>query len=141
MKRIQYHRYGGPEEMRLEAYELPAPGRDEIAVRVKAASVNPFDWKVRQGAMKFLMRGRFPRAMGTDFSGVVESVGAGVTRFRVGDEVLGTAPLAPAGAFAESSSSASPSTEILQKIVDLAARVKLEGLRDLLVPVLENPTS
>ena len=101
MKRIQYRRYGGPGEMRLEAFELPSPGKNEIVVRVEAASVNPFDWKVRQGAMKFMVRAPFPRAMGTDFSGVVESVGAGVTRFHAGDEVLGTAPSAPAGAFAE----------------------------------------
>jgi len=90
-----------PEEIRLETYELPAPGRDEIVVRVNAASVNPVDWKVRHGAMRFMIRAPFPRAMGTDFSGVVETVGAGVTRFRTGDEVLGTAPLASAGSFAE----------------------------------------
>jgi NADPH:quinone reductase-like Zn-dependent oxidoreductase len=101
MRRIQYHRYGGPEEMHLETYELPAPGRDEIVVRVKAASINPFDWKVRQGTMKFMTGRRMPRAMGSDFSGVVESVGRKVTHFRVGDEVLGTAPLKPSGAFAE----------------------------------------
>jgi NADPH:quinone reductase-like Zn-dependent oxidoreductase len=101
MRRIQYHRYGGPEEMRLESYELAAPDGEEIVVQVKAAAINPFDWKVRQGAMKFMVRAPFPHAMGTDFSGVVESVGAAVMRFRSGDEVLGTAPLGPAGAFAE----------------------------------------
>jgi NADPH:quinone reductase-like Zn-dependent oxidoreductase len=101
MKRIQYHRYGGPEEMVLETYELPAPGSDEIVVRVKASSVNPVDWKIRQGAMKFMTGRRLPRAMGTDFSGVVESVGADVTRCRAGDEVFGTVPLKPSGAFAE----------------------------------------
>jgi NADPH:quinone reductase-like Zn-dependent oxidoreductase len=100
LKRIQYHRYGGPEEMRLEAYDQPGPGKDEILVRVKASSVNPVDWKIRQGAMK-LMTGRgFPRAMGTDFSGVVEQVGADVTRFRAGDEIFGTVPVKPSGAFA-----------------------------------------
>jgi NADPH:quinone reductase-like Zn-dependent oxidoreductase len=72
MKRIQYHHYGGPEEMVLETYELPAPGSDEIVVRVKASSVNPVDWKIRQGAMKFMTGRRLPRAMGTDFSGVVD---------------------------------------------------------------------
>ncbi|AXL53689.1 hypothetical protein DSC91_007244 [Paraburkholderia caffeinilytica] len=101
MKRIQYHRYGGPEEMQLETYELPAPASDEILVRVKASSVNPADWKIRQGAMKFMTGRRLPRAMGTDFSGVVESVGGGVTRFRAGDEVFGTVPVKPSGAFAE----------------------------------------
>ena len=85
--------------MRLETYEMPAPRVDEIVVRVKAASINPFDWKVRQGALKFMVRGQFPRAMGADFSGVVESVGAGETRFRAGDDVLGTTPLNTSGAF------------------------------------------
>jgi len=101
MKRIQYHRYGGPEEMRLENYELPAPGNDEIVVRVKAASVNPIDWKVRQGMMKIMTGNRFPRAMGFDFSGIVERVGSKVMRFRSGDEVFGTVPLKPSGAFSE----------------------------------------
>jgi NADPH:quinone reductase-like Zn-dependent oxidoreductase len=101
LKRIQYLRYGGPEEMRLETYELPPPGKDEILVRVKASSVNPVDWKIRQGAMKFMTGRRFPRAMGTDFSGVVEQVGATVTRFRAGDEVFGTVPVKPSGAFAQ----------------------------------------
>ncbi len=101
MKRIQYHRYGGPEEMRLESCELPAPGEDEIVVRVRASSVNPIDWKVRQGMMKFIAGWRMPRAMGTDFSGVVESTGRAVTRFRAGDEVFGTVPMKPSGAFAQ----------------------------------------
>lgn len=101
MKRIQYHRCGGPAEMRLETYELAAPGKDEMVVRVKASSVNPVDWKIRRGAMKFITGRHFPRAMGTDFSGVVESVGSAVTRFRPGDEVFGTVPLKQSGAFAE----------------------------------------
>jgi len=100
MKRIQYHRFGGPEEMRLENFELAAPGKGEIRIRVKAASINPFDWKLRNGYMKYMIRGAFPRAMGADFSGVVEAVGVGVTQFRTGDEVMGTVPL-PGGALAE----------------------------------------
>ena len=46
MQRIQYHRYGGPGEMRLEEVELPKPGRGEVRVRVIAAAANPADWKV-----------------------------------------------------------------------------------------------
>jgi NADPH:quinone reductase-like Zn-dependent oxidoreductase len=87
--------------MRLELCDLPPPARNEILVRVKAASVNPFDWKVRLGTMKFMTGRRLPRAMGSDFSGVAQSVGAGVTRVQVGDEVLGTAPFKRQGAFAE----------------------------------------
>jgi len=47
MKRIQYHRYGGPREMQLEGFELARPGAGQVAVRVKTASVNKVDWFVR----------------------------------------------------------------------------------------------
>lgn len=87
--------------MRLETYELAVPGKDEIVVRVRASSVNPVDWKIRQGAMKLMTGRHFPRAMGTDFSGVVESVGSNVTRFQAGDEAFGTVPVKPSGAFAQ----------------------------------------
>ncbi len=100
MKRIQYHRYGGPEEMRLEDYYLPGLEERDVCVHVVAAAVNPVDWKLRQGRLKFLTGGRMPRAMGYDFSGVVERVGPEVTRFRTGDEVFGRTPFKAAGAFA-----------------------------------------
>jgi NADPH:quinone reductase-like Zn-dependent oxidoreductase len=100
VKRIQYHKLGGPEEMRLEMFQLSDPGKGEILVRVKAASINPFDWKLRNGYMKFMIRSKFPRAMGADFSGIVEAIGDGVTEFRVGDKVMGTVPL-PGGTLAE----------------------------------------
>ena len=87
--------------MSLEEYLLPALGADEILVRVKASSVNPVDWKLRNGSMKFMSGRRLPRAMGTDFSGVVESVGAAVTRLRAGDEVMGVVAQRPSGAFAQ----------------------------------------
>ncbi|BBA95625.1 putative alcohol dehydrogenase [Actinacidiphila reveromycinica] len=101
MKRIQYHQYGGPEVMRLEDFE-PAPlGADEVLVRVHAAAANPMDFGIRAGRMKHVTGRRFPRAMGYDLAGVVESVGDRVTRLRVGDEVLGGTPIKTAGAFAE----------------------------------------
>lgn len=101
MKRIQFHRYGGPAEMRLEEYRLPKLASDEIKVSVKAASINPVDWKIRQGAMKVMTGRKFPRGMGQDFSGVVEEVGRSVKRFRIGDEVLGSTPVKTSGSFAE----------------------------------------
>jgi NADPH:quinone reductase-like Zn-dependent oxidoreductase len=86
--------------MRLEAYQLPRLRAGQVLVCVKAASINPLDWKVRDGVMKFMTGRSFPRAMGSDFSGLVEEVGSGVTRLKPGDEVLGTAPLRESGAFA-----------------------------------------
>lgn len=102
MNRIQYNNYGGPEVMRLEDYHLPGPEKGEILVKIKAASVNPVDWKIRNGVMKLMTGRKFPRAMGSDFSGVVEAVGAGVTRLKVGDEVLGVSRMMKeSGSFAE----------------------------------------
>jgi NADPH:quinone reductase-like Zn-dependent oxidoreductase len=101
MKRIQYHQYGGPEVMRCEDFEPTRPGPGEVLVRVKAAAANPMDWKIRNGEMKIMTGRKFPRGLGHDFAGVVAAVGDGVSRLRVGDEVLGGASMKAAGAFAE----------------------------------------
>ncbi|MQB42621.1 NAD(P)-dependent alcohol dehydrogenase [Rhizobium sp. ICMP 5592] len=101
MKRVQYHQYGGPELMKLEDYELRAPGKGEVAVKVKFAAINPIDWKVRSGYLKMVTGKKFPRAMGVDFSGIVTSVGPGVSRFTVGDAVFGLARIKDGGALGE----------------------------------------
>ncbi len=101
MKRIQYYSYGGPETMTLEAFELKTPGTNEVAVKVKFAAINPIDWKVRNGYLKMITGKKFPRAMGSDFSGIVTAAGSGVTRFKVGDPVFGMARIKDAGALGE----------------------------------------
>ncbi|MFE9426977.1 NADP-dependent oxidoreductase [Kitasatospora sp. NPDC006697] len=101
MKRIQYHRYGGPEVLRLEDFQPRRPGPGEVLVRVQAAAANPMDWKIRSGELKIMTGRRFPRGLGHDFAGVVAAVGEGVSRLGVGDEVLGGASMKAAGAFAE----------------------------------------
>jgi NADPH:quinone reductase-like Zn-dependent oxidoreductase len=67
----------------------PAPGPDEVLVRVHAAGVNPFDWKVIDGALKGVVEHPFPIVMGSDGAGVVEEVGSDVSSLRVGDRVYG----------------------------------------------------
>ena len=101
MKRIQYVKYGGPEDLQLADVDRPKPGRGQILVQVKAASVNPMDWKIRRGEMKMMSGSQFPRGLGHDFSGVIDAVGPDVERFKVGDEVFGAASIRQAGAFAE----------------------------------------
>jgi NADPH:quinone reductase-like Zn-dependent oxidoreductase len=101
MKRIQYHAYGGPEMMRLEDFELPALAARQVAVKVKFAGINPIDWKVRQGNLKMLTGKSFPRTMGSDFSGTVLAVGAGVTRLKPGDSVFGLSRLKESGSLGE----------------------------------------
>jgi NADPH:quinone reductase-like Zn-dependent oxidoreductase len=89
MKAITYDRFGGPEVLTMRDVALRAPGRGEVTVRVRAAAMNPLDWKIRCGAMAFLSGRKFPRRSGVDFSGVVESCGPGVVGLRPGDAVLG----------------------------------------------------
>src|SRR5271156_5095030 len=101
MKRVQYHRYGGPEVLSVEEFALAAPGRGQIRIRIRAAAANPMDWKIRKGEMKVMTGRKFPRGLGHDFAGVVEAVGPNVTRFKVGDEVFGATGLKESGTFAE----------------------------------------
>jgi NADPH:quinone reductase-like Zn-dependent oxidoreductase len=68
---------------------VPEPGPGDVLVRVHAAGMNPFDWKVADGALEGVVEHRFPVVMGSDGAGVVEAVGADVTRFRPGDRVYG----------------------------------------------------
>jgi len=85
MKAVQIHSFGGPEVLKYEDVPRPQPKAKEILVRVYAAGVNPVDWKIREGYLTATL----PLIMGIDFSGVVESVGAGVTKYRSGDAVFG----------------------------------------------------
>jgi NADPH:quinone reductase-like Zn-dependent oxidoreductase len=101
MKRVQYLHYGAPEELRLDEVTSPDLGRGQIRVQVRAAAANPMDWKIRRGEMKALSGFRFPRGLGHDFAGVVDAVGPGVERLKVGDEVFGATSIRQAGAFAE----------------------------------------
>lgn len=101
MKRVQYFHYGAPDQLRLDEVARPDAGPGQIRVQVKAASANPMDWKIRRGEMKVLSGFRFPRGLGHDFAGVVEAVGPGVERLKVGDDVFGVTSMAQAGTFAE----------------------------------------
>ena len=85
MKTVQIHAFGGPDVLQFEDLPQPEPKANEVLVRVHAAGVNPVDWKIREG----YLTSPLPMIMGIDFSGVVQSVGSAVARFRVGDEVFG----------------------------------------------------
>ncbi len=100
LQRIQYDNYGGPTLMQLQDFALAPLGKGEVAVTVAFAAINPVDWKLRNGYLKFVTGKAFPRAMGSDFSGTVVAVGPGVTRFKSGDAVFGLARLKESGAFA-----------------------------------------
>ena len=86
MRAISQDVLGGPEVLKEVQIERPAPRPNEVLVRVRAAGVNPTDWKHRENG-GFL--GEPPFVLGWDVSGVVEAVGIGVARFKPGDEVFG----------------------------------------------------
>ena len=101
MKRVQYDRFGGPEQMYFGTYVLPPLQRNQVRVKVKAVAINPLDWKLRRGDMKLIVGRTFPKGVGSDYAGTVEAVGEEVTNVRLGDDVFGTMDFKKVGAFAE----------------------------------------
>lgn len=89
MKAVIAERYGGPEVLEIADVPIPQVGPNGVLVRVHASSVNPVDWKLRQGLLSALWNLRFPVIWGCDLSGVVEQVGSAVTLFKPGDAVYG----------------------------------------------------
>jgi NADPH:quinone reductase-like Zn-dependent oxidoreductase len=128
MRAVRQQSFGGPEVLQLVDVDRPEPGPTEVLVRVRAAGVNPVDWKCR-AAPGFL--GAPPFTLGWDVSGVVEAVAVGVNRFAPGDEVFGM-PRFPreAGAYAEYVTA--PSRQLARKPARLshveAAGLPLAGL-------------
>ncbi|MFC5149153.1 NADP-dependent oxidoreductase [Streptomyces aureoversilis] len=101
MHAIRQESAGGPEVLRLVETDRPVPGATEILVRVRAAGVNPVDWKTRARG-SYYTGDTPPFGLGFDVSGVVEEVGDGVTLYAPGDEVYGMPRFPhPAGAYAE----------------------------------------
>jgi NADPH:quinone reductase-like Zn-dependent oxidoreductase len=102
MKAIVYCDYGVA-NLKLEQIEKPTPTDDQVLVRVRAASVNPYDWHFVEGSPKIIrlfgigLRKPKDTRLGVDFSGTVEAVGKNVTQFQPGDEVFG----GKVGAFGE----------------------------------------
>lgn len=103
MKAAQLTAYGGKENIKInDGLSVPEPGEGEVLVRVKAFAINPFDGKVREGYMQEMIPLKLPATLGSDLSGVVESVGSGVEGFQVGDEVFGAAnSVGGSGSYAE----------------------------------------
>src|SRR3712207_6043582 len=101
MRAIATEKLGGP----IAVIDVPTPeiGAGEVLIRVRAAGVNPFDWKVADGELRDEKEHRFPLILGFDAAGVVERVGANVTELAEGDEVYGYLfkPVIGEGTYAE----------------------------------------
>jgi NADPH:quinone reductase-like Zn-dependent oxidoreductase len=101
MKAVRIHEYGGPDVLELEEAPKPKPAADEVLIKVYATSVNPVDWKIREGMRKDKFPTPLPLIPGWDVSGVIEEVGARVRHFMPGDEVYGRPDPSKNGAYAE----------------------------------------
>lgn len=101
MKTVAIKQYGGAEVLKIIDTEIPSVGTDDILVKVKASSVNPVDWKLRKGMLRFLPGQKFPKMLGGDLSGEVVEVGQNISGFRAGDEVYGMISAVKGGAYAE----------------------------------------
>jgi NADPH:quinone reductase-like Zn-dependent oxidoreductase len=139
MKAIVHHDYGSPDVLRYEDVEKPTPGDDDVLIKVRAASVNPFDWHVMRGTpyvMRMQAGLRKPKdiRLGVDVAGQVEAVGTNVTQFKPGDRVFG----AGRGTFAEYACASEswlvrkPEHVSFEQAasVAVAAFTSLQGLRD-----------
>jgi NADPH:quinone reductase-like Zn-dependent oxidoreductase len=140
MKAIVYREYGSADVLKYEEIEKPVPKDDEVLIKVRAASVNPLDWRLMKGEPRFLRLfsglGK-PKKLGrpgVDVAGEIEAVGKDVTQFKQGDEVFGGCD----GAFAEFACAAAKKLVMKSDAVtfeqaaslNIAGLTALQGLRD-----------
>src|SRR5246500_5038138 len=89
MRAVKFDRYGDIDVLDVRDVPRPSPGPGEVQVEVKAAGINPGEAMIRKGALHDRWPATFPSGQGSDLAGVVAEVGAGVTGFAVGDDVIG----------------------------------------------------
>ncbi|MFK0290484.1 NADP-dependent oxidoreductase [Streptomyces sp. NPDC090442] len=89
MKRVSFAEFGGPDVLQLVAAEEPHAGPGQVRIAVRAAGVNPVDWRIREGQFQRVHPIELPAGVGQDASGVVDEVGEGVEGIAVGDRVFG----------------------------------------------------
>ncbi|MBI3445216.1 MAG: NADP-dependent oxidoreductase [Magnetospirillum sp.] len=87
MKAIIVDAFGGPEAMRWGEIATPSPGPGEVLIRIHATSVNPVEWKIREGGLARLFACKFPLILGWDAAGTIAALGEGVGGFAIGDRV------------------------------------------------------
>lgn len=100
MKAMIIEKYG---KVPLKLADMPTPpiGENDVLAEIVAASINPVDFKIRDGKLRMLKKYNMPLIMGNDFSGIVKQVGKGVKKFKAGDEIYGRASKSRIGTFAE----------------------------------------
>lgn len=138
MNAIVINKYGGPEVLEPRKISPPSLKPGEVLIKTAASSINPIDFKVRKGDLKFVLRKKFPLVLGHDFSGEVVEVGSSDSHLQIGQKVFGMNPFPGMGAYAgyvavkEKNLAAAPKSVSLEvaAAVPLAALTALQGLRD-----------
>ncbi|TVZ41596.1 NADPH:quinone reductase-like Zn-dependent oxidoreductase [Alteromonadaceae bacterium 2753L.S.0a.02] len=101
MKAVRMHEYGGVEQLQVETVPLPNIESSEVLVNIKAAGVNPVDWKIRNGLLKEAIPHRLPLIPGWDFSGEIVALGSDISDWKIGDAVYSRSNIARDGSYAE----------------------------------------
>src|ERR1043166_2981908 len=142
MKAIVYHAYGSADVLKLEDISKPIPKDDQVLIKVRAAALNPLDWRMMGGVplpFRIMMKMATPTAeravgIGRDGAGIVEAVGKEGKQFKVGDEVFGTceAAVAEYASAKEAGLAAKPAALSFEQAaaIPVAGLTALQGLRD-----------
>jgi 2-desacetyl-2-hydroxyethyl bacteriochlorophyllide A dehydrogenase len=138
MKAVIIDRYGSPDVLQYADIEKPSATGDQLLIQVYASSINPVDWKIRQGMLKVMTGNKFPMILGSDVAGEVIEVAPNVTNFKTGDTVYAFLDPVSGGAYAEYAAvserlvSLKPSNLSYEQaaVVPLAATTALQALRD-----------
>jgi NADPH:quinone reductase-like Zn-dependent oxidoreductase len=139
MKAIVYEHYGPPDVLECRELDKPSPGDDEVLIKVRAAAINPLDWRMMEGKPRLIrlaLSRKLPkvRIPGIDVAGVVEAIGRNVTELKPGDEVFGAAlgSLAEYVCTLQSRAVPKPANITFEQAaaINVAGRTALQGLRD-----------
>jgi NADPH:quinone reductase-like Zn-dependent oxidoreductase len=130
MRAYVLKQYGGPEGSLLMDVPAPSPRPRDILVEVRAAGLNPVDFKFRQGKLRAILRPKLPFVLGNELAGEVIAVGRDVKRFRAGDRVFARVAKDRAGAFAEQACVDEDDAAHMPRNLDFtaAAAIPLAGL-------------
>jgi len=101
MRAVVFHKYGGNEVVEVEDMPVPSCRPEDVLIKVRAASVNPVDWKMRSGMLRIVTGVAFPKILGRECAGEVIVIGNKVAKFKTGDQVVILPAIKSMGAFAE----------------------------------------
>ena len=101
MKAVIIENYGGIDELKYTEIDEPNLKDDDVLIEIAATSVNPIDWKLREGHLKGMLQYDFPFILGLDAAGTIKEVGKNVTKFKIGDNVFTRPDITRNGTYAE----------------------------------------